>query len=258
MKSKNGFFLFLVFWLISHYSYCQKPRAEIKGDNLIPTEWSGNGKFTAYTPENSSLGCHSVAISQILFYHKLLPTGVIKYKCSNGFEVNEEFSNDKFDINQISNTLSETTPESNIKATAFYNYAIACIIQKDFGTNQYVNIENSQYHKTQVEKHFNCIYESYAFNSKSGISEIFSKNKSINKTIKKELDNNRPIGFYYDGPGYEGHAVIIDGYKKQKGNFYVHVNFGWGGKSNGWYLIEQDLPERTQTVVILTIKPNDT
>jgi hypothetical protein len=36
-----------------------------------------------------------------------------------------------------------------------------------------------------------------------------------------------------------GHNVIVDGYNTD--DFY-HVNFGWGGGSNGWYLIPQGMP----------------
>lgn len=36
-----------------------------------------------------------------------------------------------------------------------------------------------------------------------------------------------------------GHNVVVDGYNT---NNYFHVNFGWGGSSNGWYLLPDEMP----------------
>jgi hypothetical protein len=36
-----------------------------------------------------------------------------------------------------------------------------------------------------------------------------------------------------------GHNVVVDGYNT---NDFYHINFGWGGPYNGWYLIPDELP----------------
>lgn len=36
-----------------------------------------------------------------------------------------------------------------------------------------------------------------------------------------------------------GHNVVVDGYNTDD---YYHINFGWGGSYNGWYLIPDELP----------------
>ena len=36
-----------------------------------------------------------------------------------------------------------------------------------------------------------------------------------------------------------GHNVVIDGYNT---NDYYHLNFGWGGSYNGWYLLPSQIP----------------
>jgi len=36
-----------------------------------------------------------------------------------------------------------------------------------------------------------------------------------------------------------GHNVVVDGYNTDN---YFHVNFGWGGTYNGWYLIPDEMP----------------
>jgi hypothetical protein len=36
-----------------------------------------------------------------------------------------------------------------------------------------------------------------------------------------------------------GHNVVVDGYNT---NNYYHINFGWGGINNNWYLVPQEFP----------------
>lgn len=55
--------------------------------------------------------------------------------------------------------------------------------------------------------------------------------------IKNELQNRRPV--YASIPGIpENHAVVIDGYDDQG---YYHLNFGWGGSFNGYFLVNNNL-----------------
>jgi hypothetical protein len=36
--------------------------------------------------------------------------------------------------------------------------------------------------------------------------------------------------------GEYGHAVVVDGYGYSGNDFFIHVNFGWGGSNDAWYL----------------------
>nr|AEJ07507.1 hypothetical protein [Streptococcus pyogenes] len=52
--------------------------------------------------------------------------------------------------------------------------------------------------------------------------------------IDKELSQNQPV--YYQGVGkVGGHAFVIDGADGR--NFY-HVNWGWGGVSDGFFRLD--------------------
>jgi hypothetical protein len=254
---KNLFISLLLFVIssITNDSSAQKPRNDISGDYLLKTQWGGNELYCKYSPALQTLGCHSTALAQVLYFNKLRPFGKVSYKCSKGYQINEDFSNYNIDWNKISNKLSDTTLQDVIDATVLYNYYVACVVQKDFGTSQYVDIENSNNHKSQIEQHFKCKYESYNFKTESSISDLLEKNKSIVNIIKREIEDQRPIGFYYDRPNNGGHAIVIDGYTLKENNFYVHANFGWSGSSDGWYLLPEDLPKDIRAIIILTIKP---
>lgn len=50
--------------------------------------------------------------------------------------------------------------------------------------------------------------------------------------IRSEIDNKRPV--YAEIYGDPGHAVVLDGYNN---DYYFHLNFGWGGQADGYYLM---------------------
>ncbi len=54
--------------------------------------------------------------------------------------------------------------------------------------------------------------------------------------VKNELQHRRPIYASIDGKPV-GHAVVIDGYDDR--NFF-HLNYGWGGFFNGYFLMNTD------------------
>ena len=59
--------------------------------------------------------------------------------------------------------------------------------------------------------------------------------------IKSELDQGRPV--YYAASsetGSSGHAFVCDGYDS---NNYVHINWGWYGTSNGYFLVSHLDPD---------------
>jgi len=33
--------------------------------------------------------------------------------------------------------------------------------------------------------------------------------------------------------------MVIDGYKFKKNHFYIHLNMGWNGRSDGWYRLDK-------------------
>lgn len=64
-------------------------------------------------------------------------------------------------------------------------------------------------------------------------SRIYFRTAEWNQKVYDELVAGRPV--YYDGASSgSGHAFVIDGYG---GDDYFHVNWGWGGDSNDYFLL---------------------
>jgi hypothetical protein len=62
------------------------------------------------------------------------------------------------------------------------------------------------------------------------------------KTLKAELNNNRPM--QYRGASQEGggHSFVCDGYNE---NDFFHFNWGWSGKADGYYSLLALIPTET-------------
>ena len=242
------FFLFIV---LTSICYSQHPRENISGKFLIQTKWNGSQPFNMVVPNNYELGCHSVAIAQVLFFHKLVPHEKVNYICSNGIKVERDFSNYTPDFDSLAYTSNDI--EERLRKTSEYIYNIASIVKKDFGTDQYLKCDD--YHKSEIESHLNCKYQAYFEKIDGNLAAILHRDDGYYSKITKEIEAGRPLGFYYSNNKNIGHAVVIDGYVQKEDKIFIHANFGWGGKSDGWYLLEEDLPKDLQYMLLITIDP---
>jgi len=245
--------IIVLFCMTPSFVYAQKPRQDITGDYLLKTQWGDSEPYNKFAPDNHSLGCHSVAIAQICHYHKLAPFGAVRYKCSKGYNIEEDFSKHHFKWDSFVEKLNGSKKNIEIDETARYMYFASVAIKKDFGTDQYIKCDDQ--HKSEVENHFKCTYDcnSKTFDTFSPL--IFLEKDGFFSIIKKEIDSKRPLGFYYSNDNGSGHAVVIDGYVVKEKIFFVHANFGWKGNSDGWYNLLESLPKDVKFVALVTIKP---
>jgi hypothetical protein len=220
--------------------------------HLLETEWDQAGKYAMYTPAKIRVGCWSTAIAQILYFHKLLPNGKVCYRCSEGYQINENLESYKFEWNQFVKNIDDATSKESLVQVAKYSYFTAVVIQKDFGTGSYIMAD--QTYKKVLEKHFRCIVKEYYFTDHS-----FDKKKSkIVKLIINEINALRPVMLYFSDLKNVTHAVVIDGYSEKKDLFWVHINQGLGGEGNGSYNLFDSisrLGDDMEFRFLLTIKP---
>lgn len=62
----------------------------------------------------------------------------------------------------------------------------------------------------------------------------------FHQRLSDNMKNARPAHLaVVDAAGSSGHNLVIDGTNTDG---YYHLNFGWGGSANGWYLIPDEIP----------------
>lgn len=204
---------------------------------LVTAKWNQNSPFNSLCPVKESVqcpsGCVATAMTQIMYYHKwpLNGTGSNAYSW-NGKTLSADFSKSTYDWSSMTDFYDSESSDASKAAVAqlMYDMGIA------------VNME----------------YDSYASGAASvripkAMAGYFSYDKNIkflqrgyysaaewNEIVYQELAASRPL--YYSGftdDNVYGHAFVCDGYR----DGYFHINWGWGGISDGYFLLSALNPE---------------
>lgn len=96
---------------------------------------------------------------------------------------------------------------------------------------------------------------------------FFSKNGWIER-IKSELHDGYPMLCAGVTKERTGHAFVLDGYRYTNGTPYFHINWGWNGSSDGYFLLSELTPGIAgaggsvanygyDLTLVAEIKPND-
>jgi hypothetical protein len=241
--------------LIEVVSYVlQRPnRIDLDGDEpfLLQTTWHQAGDYAQFIPTGEIAGCWSTALAQIAHYHRLNPTGSVRYETSSGLTVSIDLNAYHFRHGQFAPRIDRDTPAATKEQIATYIYYVAGVIHKDFAGDGYLD------HDTfidRLEDHLQCAAEFHEYDKDAYLRD----EAGIRSLVAREIDDSRPMMLYFDNGKDFGHAAVIDGYTEVDGAFLVHLNMGWGGRHDGWY----DLFDRIagvrddlQTRFLITIDP---
>ena len=113
--------------------------------------------------------------------------------------------------------------------------AVAAIM-KDMGTSvqmMYHYTESGTYDSNVV----NALTSYFGYSKSAQLTrrDSYYDSEEWNDIVRANLREYGPM--YYSGHnGVGGHAFVVSGYNS---NDYFYINFGWGGQSNGWYLIPE-------------------
>ena len=182
----------------------------------------------------SVVGCVATAMAQIMGYHQWPEkgTGTIPgYTTrSQGLVIDEEnIENTYYDWDHITPvyTSESTDEEQNAVATLMYHCGIS--VGMDYG------YESGAFSQDVPEAL--TTYFGYNRNMKL-LNRLYYTKAEWDSIIRHELDEKRPV--YYSGASAQGgHAFVCDGYDT---NGLFHINWGWSGLSNGYFMLSNLTP----------------
>ncbi len=176
-------------------------------------------------------GCPATAMAQIMKYwqYPVTGTGFHSYVDSNYGTLSANFGATTYDWASMPNSVNSP---NNAVATLMYQCGVA--VEMHYGPTEsggYVIIDsptpnaNSEYaYKT---------YFGYDASTIHGLKRENYSDYNWIQMMKNDLNASRPI--QYAGFGnVGGHTFVCDGYDN---NNYFHMNWGWSGSANGFYLI---------------------
>jgi len=194
-------------------------------------KWNQSDPFNLLCPwdkganKHALAGCVAVAMAQIMKYHQWPVTGTGKFSYTDvtyGLQ-SADFGKTTYDWdNMLGSYVSGATDNQDAAvATLIYQCGVAVsMAYSTAGSSSNISKAASAFvnyfgYDAEIQRHERPNYTSDEWNN----------------IIKKELDNLRPV-FFTANSETGGHAFVCDGYDS---NSLFHINWGWGGSSNGYF-----------------------
>jgi fibronectin type 3 domain-containing protein len=204
-------------------------------DYICTTKWNQDSPYNLYAPEAGGgpggrcyAGCVATAMSQVMkrWNHPAQGSSSHSYYCQGYGTQSANFGNTTYDWDHMPDHLSGASQEE-IEAVALLMYHCGVAVDMQFSPSG--SGANSWDVPSAIRRYF-----SYSNNSSLKNRDEYSLTNWQNM-LKDQFDIGWPV--YYSGfSNSGGHAFVCDGYDD---NDLFHFNWGWGGSSDGWFVIDE-------------------
>ena len=229
-----------------------KKRNKVRGTKhsvgeLLTSRWNQGNPYNIlcpnyYTDKDNNehkypaTGCTATAMAQVMYFYKypdktkaIIPAHSNTYTLQNGTQKTVSVKaiprNTVIDWDNMRDTYSwQGEANANAQDTAVANLMLLCgqAVHMGWGPSSGANFDAEVF-----IKYFGYDNSAYrAYRSDYSIDDWFDM-------IYKDIAEGYPVCFAGFSSG-GGHAFVLDGFD---GDNLFHVNWGWGGGSNGWFLV---------------------
>ena len=212
---------------------------------FVATRWNQGEPYDRLVPmlnsdNHCATGCVATAMAQIMKYYEWPErgTGSNSYECEPYGTLSMDFSQSVYDWDNMLDIYSsyydnnmQMVPEysdEQAEAVAKLMYDCGISVNMTYGST-------SGAFDPAIPNAFNNYFK---YNSKIYYRNNMSSSEFM-KLLLSELDAKRPVLICGQGLG-GGHAFVADGYDS---NSFVHINWGWGGYSDGYFNVNYLDPE---------------
>ena len=208
---------------------------------LIKSKWNQGAPYNNQCPEittdgqtsHTVTGCVATAMAQVMYYHqwpasttKAIPGYTIKPKNRNGESIDvtlNELSVTTFGWDAMTTTYTTSSTGAGADAVAKLMRYCGQSLRMNYGINS-----SSSYNVTVGEA-----LTTY-FNYDGTTTYVDRAHYTYQQWVGllyNELASGRPVVLGGQSAG-GGHSFVCDGYDTDD---YFHINWGWGGSSDGYY-----------------------
>ena len=210
---------------------------------LVKTKWNQGWPYNNLCPYDSKAkhrcpsGCVATAMAQVLKFWNYPQKGVgsHSFKHDKYGNLSANFGSTTYDWTHMNNTYPSGSDTVSRMAVATLMYHCGVSVDMEYDTNgsgavvympdRYVQYYGFYDARTALKNYFDCDTVLGYYRSD------YNNLTSWTNLLKGELDAGRPI--LYAGTGNAGgHAFVCDGYDA---NGKFHINWGWGGTSDGYF-----------------------
>jgi hypothetical protein len=209
---------------------------------LVSTQWNQSPYVNDKCPydndynELTVTGCPATAMAQILKFweYPAKGFGFHSYQHDKYGTLSANFGSTYYDWAAMPNNINST---NDAVATLMFQCGVAVEmnynVAAEGGSGSYVIIDPlGRYPETQTCEYAFKTYFGYA-STIQGLFRADYADTPWKNLLKTELNAGRPV--QYAGFGKGGHTFVCDGYDN---NDYFHMNWGWGGYYDGYFLLD--------------------
>lgn len=200
-----------------------------------------NNKCPIINNARAVTGCVATAMAQIMRYYSYPKVGIgnVTYTGGDSGAKTINLADYPFDWNNILNDYSQQS-YTQVQGDAVASLMLAC----GAALNMQYSADGSGINTKFVPE---VLRKNFAFDSSVGFLDYTQNPDYLDYdgvyVIREECQKGHPVIFAgFPSSGKSGHCFVIDGYKTIDGVYYYHVNWGWDGSMNGYYLIHNLKP----------------
>ncbi len=210
---------------------------------MIMTQWGQDAPYSdvvvtleGNTPDTPT-GCGATATAQVMNFHQYpdMASGTGTVTLTNGDFYTLDLTNHTYDWDVIS-SLTDNTSYTDEQAQAVSNLML------DVGvalSNMYGDGGTGSYSYNMPT----ALIENFGYDRQTHmVSHDFHTTAEWDDMMYNELAEGRPVIYCADAID-DSHAFILDGYA----DGYYHVNWGWDGRCDGYFLLNALDPDEQGT-----------
>ncbi len=211
---------------------------------LIKSEWNQLYPYNEFCPDfndgngHRPTGCVATAMAQVMYYHKWPADETAKipeYKFideeflgGDGSErIIEALEPTVFDWDSMTDTYDYYSSKKSQDAVAELMKYVGHSVRMMYGVNA------SGAYSENIAMSLITFF-GYRNTARLLYRGNYNSQKEWEKIMYDELAEGRPILYSGVTKKEEGHQFVCDGYEKG----YFHINWGWGGQSDGYFKLE--------------------
>lgn len=212
--------------------------ARVSISPLIQTRWNQGEPYNNNCPEISSnnvvigravTGCVATSMAQVMYYHHhpvSACSALPGYTARNGLSAPAALPDTTFAWEYMTLTYGTSSSENAKNAVAKLMQYCGQALQMNYNVNSVGG--SSAYNESITEA-----LKTY-FGYSPDIASLTRRHYSYSEWISliyRELSESRPVILGGQSAG-GGHSFVCDGYDTDD---YFHINWGWGGQSDGYF-----------------------
>lgn len=219
-------------------------------DSFMKVYWNQMQPYNDLCPvygssdEKCPTGCVATAMAMVMKYYEWPDVGVGSNSYSSRYgTLSSDFSTHRYDWANMRNEYTRYYDESWNPVNEWTETEAAAVAQLMYDCGVAVDMNYaSDASGALTSNMLKALRNNFKYTAEN-IERSGKTTAEFRQIIKEEMNNARPVLFSGQGSG-GGHEFVVDGYDS---NDFLHINWGWGGMSNGFFNMNYMNPDALGT-----------